>query len=329
MGSLKVNGAIAIVMLLGIFLVLLMAIVLISGMPFYSGLAVMVVLTAVIMLFQWLISAWVVEWSTKVHYLKPGENVFLERMVGELCEKAEIRVPRIGIVNNGTPNAFVWGRSKRDMRLAVHTGLLEKLNQSEIRAVIGHELGHIRHRDAILMTFLSVIPLLAYMGAHLWWFGGGRSKEGAAILAIALISMVVYIISQMLVLRLSRIREYHADAYSAELTRDPHSLSSALVKITFGLSLAPKEQSGKARSFYIADSVSAAAEMRAIDRNRSQYDLDGDGVIDQRELEMAMEKERGGRGRSSWAELNSTHPPTFKRIQALRAIEEEMRTGNA
>lgn len=321
MGALKVNSGIAFIILMGILLILFLAASLFLGLPIFFA----IIITAVIMFIQWWVSAWVVESSSRVKYLEPGENVFLEQMVGEICQRADVRVPRLGIVENRTPNAFVWGRTKRDMRLAVHSGLLEQLNKEEIRAVIGHEIGHIKHRDATMMTFLSVIPLLAYMGAHLLWFGGGRSREGAAILAFGLVSMVVYIISQMIVLRFSRVREYYADAYSAEITGNPHALSSALVKITYGLSLAPKDQAGRARSFYIADGVAAAAEIRNIADNKGQYDLNGDGVIDERELELALEQEqtRGG----TWAELHSTHPPTYKRIQALRSIEEEMRTG--
>jgi heat shock protein HtpX len=320
MGALKVNSGIAFILLMGILLILFLAASLFLGLPIILA----IIITAVIMFIQWWVSAWVVESSTKVKYLEPGENVFLERMVAEICERAEVRVPRLGIVQNRTPNAFVWGRTKRDMRLAVHTGLLEQLNKDEIRAVIGHEIGHIKHRDAQMMTFLSVIPLLAYLGAQLIWFGGGRSREGGAIIAFALVSLVVYIISQLIVLRFSRVREYYADAYSAEITGNPHALSSALVKITYGLSLAPKRGTGNARSFYIADGVAAAAEIHAIAEKKSQYDLNGDGVIDERELELALEQERGG---GTWAELHSTHPPTHKRIQALRAIEEEMRTG--
>lgn len=319
--ALRVNAWIAASMLFGILLILILAAGLFLGMPWFLA----IVITAVLMLIQWAISPWIVEKSTRVRYLKPGENVFLERTVRDLCERAGVPMPRLGIVRNPTPNAFVWGRSRRDMRLAVHTGLLEQLNQEEIRAVVGHEIGHIRHKDAVTMTFLSVIPLLAYMGAQLIWFGGGRSREGGAILAFALVSILIYIISQLIVLRLSRVREYIADAYSAEVTGNPHALASALVKITYGLSLAPKQETGNARSFYIADGVSAAAEMHAISRHASEYDLNGDGVLDERELELALERE--GR-RSSWAELHSTHPPTYKRIQALRAIEEEMRTGS-
>ncbi len=327
MAALRINSSLAVSLMFGLLLIILLAFALFFQLDMYWGLIIGIIITATIMLMQWAISPWIVEKATRVKYLKPGENVFLERMVSELCMEADVKLPRLGIVHTKTPNAFVWGRSKNDMRLAVHTGLLEQLNKDEIRAVLGHEIGHIKHKDAIVMTFISVIPLIAYMGAHMLWFGGGRSRDSGGIVAFGLLCLVIYLISQLIVLRISRIREYYSDAYSAEITKNPHALASALVKITYGLSLAPKNDKGQARSFYIADGISAAAEMKGISQRQSEYDLNGDGVLDERELELALEKE-SKRGRfSSIAEIYSTHPPTHKRVQALREIEREMRSG--
>jgi Zn-dependent protease with chaperone function len=102
-------------------------------------------------------------------------------------------------------------------------------------------------------------------------------------------------------------------------------LESALTKITYGLSLSPEPPSG-ARTFYIGDPALAKQEFRSIMRKKSKYDLDKDGVLDERELELAMEKE----AKSTWVTINSwfsTHPPTFKRILLLREIEREMTSG--
>jgi Zn-dependent protease with chaperone function len=126
-------------------------------------------------------------------------------------------------------------------------------------------------------------------------------------------------------MRLSRLREHYADSYSAYLTKKPHSLQSALSKISYGLSIAPKVPTD-ARSFYIEDPTQAKREVAQIMSNKSQYDLDNDGVLDEHELEHAMERE----AKSTWAQMNSlfaTHPPTFKRILLLREIENEMNTG--
>jgi Zn-dependent protease with chaperone function len=109
------------------------------------------------------------------------------------------------------------------------------------------------------------------------------------------------------------------------VTGSPRSLESALTKITYGLSLSSKPPSG-ARAFYIGDPGQAKQEIAEIMDKKEEYDLDHDGVLDERELELAMEKE----AKSTWVKMNtwfSTHPPTFRRILLLREIEDEMQSG--
>jgi heat shock protein HtpX len=266
--------------------------------------------------------------------LEKGENPWLETTVKELADKTGIPMPKLAIVPDKTPNAFVFGRTAKSATLAVHEGLLTNLNKEEVRGVIGHELGHIKHKDYIVMTVLSALPLLAYLIARGTWEAGrwapaSRKKEEgsvkAAFFAIAIISYLVYIISLLCVMGLSRMREHYADAYSAYVTGSPRSLQSALAKITYGLSLSPKPPSG-VRAFYIGDPAMAKLEISSIMDKKAEYDLDKDGVLDERELELAMEKE----AKSTWAKINtwfSTHPPTFKRILLLREIEQEMESG--
>ena len=290
---------------------------------------------ALFILFQYLVGPAIVAATARLHYLKPGENQWLETTVKELAEKSGVPMPKIATVPNNTPNAFVFGRSASSATLAVHDGLLRSLNQDEIRGVIAHELGHVKHRDFIVMTVLSALPLIAYLIAQFAFRAGvvssysrGRNKEGnagVALLAVGAISFVVYIITFLAVMRLSRLREHYADAYSAYLTGSPRSLESGLAKITYGLSISPKAPEG-ARAFYIEDPAQAKQEVRQIMDNKQENDLDRDGVLDERELQVAMEKE----SKSTWVKLNSlfaTHPPTFKRILLLKEIEQEMDTG--
>jgi heat shock protein HtpX len=144
-----------------------------------------------------------------------------------------------------------------------------------------------------------------------------------------LVSAIVYFLTTLLIKRLSRIREFYADAYSAHITQNPHALSSALTKITYGLSLAPPKDKAKnaARSFYIGDVQNAHGEMDRIMSNASKYDLDGDGVIDENELEMAMADDANRSAWEKWGGLFRTHPPTFKRILALKDLEKDMSSG--
>jgi heat shock protein HtpX len=313
-----------------IFAVFLSAIMLIFSFPLEWA----VVGTALFILLQYLIGPTVVESSTRLRYLEHNENPWLESTVKELADKSGIPMPRLAMVPDDTPNAFVFGRTAKSATLAVHEGLLKKLNKDEVRGVIGHELGHIKHKDYVVMTVLSALPLLAYIIARGTWevaryTGSSRKKEEgsikAAFFAVAIISYIVYIVSLFCVMRLSRLREHYADAYSAYVTGSPRSLQSALAKITYGLSLSPKPPSG-ARAFYIGDPAMAKQEVQMIMEKKQEYDLDKDGVLDERELELAMEKE----AKSAWVKINTwfaTHPPTFKRILLLREIETEMENG--
>lgn len=294
------------------------------------------IVTLLFLLAQYLIGPAIVRGSTHLRYLKRGENPWLESMVTGLAEKGGVPKPKLAIVPDETPNAFIFGRTAGDATLAVHEGLLKQLNKDEVRAVVAHELGHIKHRDYLVMTMLSALPLLAYWIA--WgtfhsarWSSSSHSRKGregglkAAFFIVAIVSYVVYIVTLLCVMGLSRLREHYADAFSAYVTGQPDQLQSALAKITYGLSLSPKPTSG-ARSFYIGDPAMAKQECQGIIRRKDEYDLDRDGVLDERELQHAMEKE----AKSTWTTINtwfSTHPPTFKRILLLREIEKEMRTG--
>ncbi len=316
-----------------IFSLLVFAIVYFLELDVFTGLLIAVGGSVLFILFQYAIGPAIVAATTRLHYLKPGENPWLESIVKELAQKTDLPMPRLATVPDNTPNAFTFGRTTSSATLAVHEGLLRQLNQNEIQGVLAHELGHIKHKDYVVMTVLSALPLIAYMIAQVTMragmYSGGRrnnkDNSGAALLAIGAISFAIYLITFLIVMRLSRLREHYADAFSAYITGSPRHLSSALAKITYGLSISPKKPEG-ARAFYIEDPGMAKSEIEQIMQKKSQYDLDQDGVLDERELHLAMEKE----SKSTWVKMNSlfaTHPATFKRILLLKEIEQEIDTG--
>jgi heat shock protein HtpX len=318
-----------------IFGIFLFAILFLLQLDTLTGLVIALAGTGIFILFQYLVGPAIVSATTRLRYLKPGENPWLESTVKELADKSGLPMPKLAVVPNKTPNAFTYGRTSSSATLALHEGLLTSLNEDEVKGVIAHELGHIKHKDYIVMTILSALPLIAYIIAQTAFragmfssYSGRRGKEGnagVALIAIGVLSFIVYIITFLSVMRLSRLREHYADAYSAYITGSPRSLESGLTKITYGLSIAPKA-TAEARSFYIEDPALAKQEVSLIMEKKEEYDLDKDGVLDERELELAMEKE----AKSTWNQLNSlfaTHPPTFKRILLLREIETEMETG--
>jgi len=329
--TLKINSY----FFMGILLLIFALFAFIIGYLVGVGPLIMTVIFLIIVLFYILISPLIMKLSSRVRYLEKGENPYLEEKVSKLVKEADIPMPRLGIVEDPTPNAFVFGLSQKGSTLAVHRGLLDMLNDGELEAVLAHEIGHIKNRDCMYMTILSVLPAIAMWGMQLLFMarfaprGRDAGKAIAVMLLIGLVSAIVYYLSTLLIKRLSRIREFYADAFSGFLTKDPHSLASALTKITYGLSLAPPEEKAKAsmRQFYIGDVQNAHSEMDRIYQNSSKYDLDGDGIIDEHELELAMADEANRSAWEKWGGLMRTHPPTFKRILALKDMEKEMEKG--
>ena len=335
LGALKRTMSFTIILVFAIFLGLILVVSFFFLDPF-QGLVLAIVGSVFIILFQYAVGPVIVRATSRLHYLEPGENRWLESKVAQLASQSNIPTPRIAISPDPTPNAFVFGRTSKGATLAFHQGLLQRLNEDEIEGVIGHELGHVKHRDFIVVTMISAIPLVAYLIARAVLWGGyasgysrrgsGKNNNAGVLIIIAVVAYLVYILTTLLALRLTRLRESYADAYSAFLTQRPRELESALTKIAYGLSIAPGEPHG-ARAFFIEDPAQAKQDVARIIDQKSKYDLDHDGVLSERELELAMETD----AKSNWrkaAELFMTHPPTYKRILMLREIEQDMNTGN-
>ena len=345
MGSLSAlrRGSLATVALVFGFLGLLMlGIVVIvdfvlSSRSFPYSLVAVAALVFLFMGIQWAISPAIVRWAIRGREEVTSEsNPWLHSTVSSLAQQAGVPVPRIWTSSDAAPNAFVFGRTVRSSGLVVTAGLLDRLNADEVRAVIGHEIGHLRHRDVVIMTWVSAVPLLAYIVARVGFeaLRGSRNVRGkgagqALLIAafVAIVSYLVYLVTQMLVLYLSRTREYYADAYGAAATKDPQRLASALTKIAYGLSLARRdsEPSGL-RAFFIGDPVKADQDYVDLQQRMQSFDLDRDGQLDAYELQKAVETER----RNHWQRANElfrTHPPTYKRILMLEEIDEEMKRG--
>ncbi len=343
LGALRRGSELTIVLVYGLlafFLLLILVLVdlFVSPAVFPYGFYLVVLLAILFMFLQWAISPAIVRFAIRGRgEVTPQSNPWLWQTVQELAHQANVPPPRhIWVSDMSDPNAFVFGRTVGSAELVVTEGLLEALNQDEIRAVLAHEIGHLRHRDVTIMTWVSAVPLIAYIIARggLELLRGSSRVRGknagqaiAVAVVIAVLSYAVYLVTQLLVLYLSRTREAYADAYSGAATKDPHLLASALTKITYGLSLArdDKEPSGL-RAFFIADPVKAADDYDALQEKMAQYDLNRDGQIDRYELQKAVETER----KSHWRranELFATHPPTIKRILMLEEMEQEINQG--
>jgi len=277
-------------------------------------------LAVFLVIIQYLIGPSMVSWAMRVKYVSETEQPELHRMISELARSAGIPKPRVGISQVPIPNAFAFGRTMRDARVCVTESLLRLLNRDELRAVLGHEISHIRHRDMALITFLSVFPLIIYyIALGLMFRGSARENRGNFLPLIGLGLLVLYFIANLLVLYGSRIREYYADLGSVRLGNKPQHLATALYKLVFGNARVPKESLKRAegvKAFFVNDPSRALYEVGDL----REIDLDMSGTIDSYELDALRSKRvRLGTG-DRLLELMSTHPNMLKRIKHLSTL---------
>jgi len=272
---------------------------------------------------QYLIGPSIVNWRMKIRWVSEKEEPELHRMVAELAENAHLPKPRVGISQLAIPNAFAFGRTQRDGRVCVTRGILNLLSRDELRAVLGHEISHIKHRDMVIITLLSAIPLILYwIGWSMMWGGafGGRRQGGGYAALIGLGAFLLYFITNLLVLYGSRIREYYADMGSVQLGNVPHHLASALYKLVYGNArFKDKEELKRVegiKAFFLNDPSRAWGEIREL----AQIDRDMSGTIDYDELMELRQKEVRLGTAAKLMELFTTHPNMLKRIKHLSTL---------
>ena len=242
-------------------------------------------------------------------------------MVESLSEKSGIKKPRLMLAQIPIPNAFAYGSPIAGTRVAVTSGLLKTLDHGEVEAVIGHELGHLRHRDVQIMMFVSLLPALFYfMGYSLMMSSAYGSKRneggGAALLGMGLVAFSMFL-TYVCVTFLSRVREYYADRHSASIVDEgSRKLSEGLAKIVYTTKNMRKINKGTGQN------LNAFKALFIADPDRADMDSAAISTItassDQKLVQEIMSQKLTTADRIS--EIFSTHPNIIKRLRALQEL---------
>jgi heat shock protein HtpX len=271
---------------------------------------------------QWLISPYLVGAIYRARELPENENPQLHQMVNDLSKKSKISKPKLMLAQIPIPNAFAYGSPLTGNRVAVTEGLLKSLNDDEVEAVIGHELGHLRHRDVQVMMVVSFLPaLFYYIGFSLMLSGMYRDRRndsgGAALIGIGF--MIFSWVLNLLTLYLSRLREYYADRHSVSVVDNgAQKLSTGLAKIvntTRKVNDAHKARQKKPntsafKALFIADPDRASADSAEL----AAMNVQGDQKLVEEIISQKLTFT------DKLKEALSTHPNIVKRLRTLQEL---------
>lgn len=254
------------VLLLG----LLTGIILVIGqaMGGTQGLAIAFVMALVMNVGSYWFSDSIVLAMYSAQELSQADAPALHAMVEELCAKAGLPKPRIVLIPQESPNAFATGRDPQHAVVAVTQGILKLLSPEELRGVLGHELGHVAHRDILIQSvaavLASVIVMLANMIQWAAFFGMGRSsdnEEGGNPLAALVLAMLAPFAATLIQMAISRSREYLADEAGARFSGNPLGLAGALEKLeSYGRRI-PMQANPATENLFIVNPLSGEGVM--------------------------------------------------------------------
>ncbi|UCE55286.1 MAG: M48 family metalloprotease [Desulfobacterales bacterium] len=327
--NLFIRSTSVLIFLYGLLTIILITLTLYTGLTPRAALIIGVATAAIQFILGPFLTDISLRWFYNLSWVKHEDLPdFLKDFITNTCPKNNMKNPKMGIILDGAPNAFTYGHTPNNARVVLTQGLMDLLNEEEVKGVVAHEIGHAKHWDMLIMTAAQLAPLILYYiyRTLIRMKSDGEDKSAGPRMAIAIASYVLYIVSQYVVLWLSRTREYFADRFAGETTQNPNCLASGLVKIGYGLAGKESEKkkekeeerkpgleavgalgifdpkSGVSMAVSSLTSVSAAKKM-------------GD-EIDKENLKGAMKWDLW----NPWAkyyEINSTHPLIANRLDHL------------
>ncbi|MDQ7821330.1 MAG: M48 family metalloprotease [Candidatus Eremiobacteraeota bacterium] len=256
-----------------------------------------------------------------------GKNEGVAQFLREVCERHKVKIPSLRIINDLNPTAFCYGSVPNNSRLVVSEGIFNYLDTEESKTVFAHEMGHIVNRDFIVMTVASTLLQILYELYVILARSRSRSSSNdkSFLPLIGLVAYVFYFIGSYLLLYLSRTREYLADRFAAEETKNPNALSSALVKIAYGIAEQPDTEQTK--RLLASTRALGIYDFKAADSLGGVQKASATAVAEKEATRIiGVEKVFLFDLYNPWAavaEINSTHPLTGKRIKVLNESARE------
>lgn len=253
---------------------------------FVTAVPYVMLFTAIWFVLAWLFHTSIIRMATGAVPLERKENMRVYNLLENLCIAQGIQMPKLYVINDSSLNAFASGLTQKAYSITLSTGLIDRLNDEELEAVMAHELTHIQNRDVRLLIisiiFVGIFSFIAEMAFRSLRFAGSGKKgknSGMIILVAVVVSAICYFISMLMRFGISRNREFMADAGSAEMTKNPRALASALRKIS-------------------KDPAIEAVESRDV-------------------AQLFIDNPKPSAHGFSWDNLFATHPPMEKRIELL------------
>jgi heat shock protein HtpX len=252
-------------------------------------------IVGVMVVVQYYMSDRLILMSTGAKEVSPEQAPQLHIMVKTVADRYEMPMPKVAIIDTAVPNAFATGRNPKNALVAVTVGIQQRLSERELQAVIGHELAHVANRDMRILAIANfLVTLTSFLMTMLFWnmlFGGmgnRRNNGDGGMMMVYLVTILVYFVGQLLVLALTRYREFGADHTGEEISGDPGALADALEKISGTVAGIPDQDLRKLQTANAFLIIPAAL--------KSQGSMN----------------------------LFSTHPPLEERVRRLRELEQRM-----
>ncbi|MEM0146202.1 MAG: zinc metalloprotease HtpX [Conexivisphaerales archaeon] len=311
--ELRTNMIATLLVIIGFTTLLLFGIFALVGV---TNIVLVVSIVALINIVEWLFGPKLIDRMYHTRELKEGELPEVKNAVKRIAQRAGIKEPKLVVANIDMPNAFAYGSPLTGNKVAVTSGLLRILNPEEVEAVLGHELGHLKHRDVQVMMIVSILPAILYYIAYIFMINSlfdQRNNSGVMVI-IGIIAFLGYMVLSLLMLAFSRMRESYADFHSTQVVDNgARKLSSALAKLyIYGSIISkrkPKEvkQAGTMRALFIVDPSSINVDdLKALSADEA--------------LQYVMNRKTTFTDRIEG--MLSTHPNIVKRINNLKKISE-------